>query len=73
MGEGMTVKEAEIIIENWRRHYNGRRPHRSLGGSPPAPLTIFAPPMGGAMGRLSPLQELSAIPMERAALTRAYH
>jgi len=69
----MTMKEAEIIIENWRRHYNGRRPHRSLGGRPPAPLTIFAPPMGGAMGALWPPQELSAIQMEKAALPRAYH
>jgi len=69
----MTMKEAEIIIENWRRHYNGRRSHRSLGGRPPAALTIFAHPIGGAMGRLSPPQELSAIPMVRVALIRAYH
>jgi len=24
--------EVEIVIESWRKHYNGRRPHRSLGG-----------------------------------------
>lgn len=35
-----TLKEAEIVIENWRRHYNTRRPHRSLGGRPPAPPVI---------------------------------
>ena len=69
----MTMKEAEVVIENWRRHYNRRRPHRSLSGRPPAPLTIFAPPAGGAMGRLSPPRELSAIPMEQAAPPRAYH
>ena len=57
----MTMKEAEVVIENWRKHYNHRRPHRSLGGRPPAPLTIFAPPMGGATGRLSPAPELSMI------------
>ena len=39
----MTMKEAEIVIENWRSHYNRRRPHRSLGGRPPAPLTIPLP------------------------------
>jgi len=56
-----TLKEAEIVIENWRRHYNTRRPHRSLGGKPPVPLTHFAPPMGGAMGGLFPPRELSVL------------
>jgi len=56
-----TLKEAEIVIENWRRHYNTRRPHRSLGGSPPAPGTHFVPPMAGAVGRLFPPQELSVL------------
>jgi transposase InsO family protein len=69
----MTMKEAEIVIEHWRKHYNGRRPHRSLGGRPPAPLTIFAPPMGGAMGRLSPPQEFSAISVEKVSPPRVYH
>lgn len=32
--------EAQVIIENWRRHYNHVRPHSSLGGRPPlAPET----------------------------------
>ena len=31
-----TLKEAQILIERWRRHYNQLRPHSSLGGSPPA-------------------------------------
>ena len=34
-----SLKEAQIIIENWRRHYNGIRPHTSLGYRPPAPET----------------------------------
>jgi transposase InsO family protein len=29
--------EAKVIIEKWRRHYNTKRPHSSLGGKPPAP------------------------------------
>lgn len=69
----MTLKEAEIVIENWRRHYNRRRPHRSLGGRPPAPLPVFSPPMGGAMGRLSPPSEFSAILAETDMRPRAYH
>lgn len=35
-----TLKEAEIIIERWRKHYNEIRPHSSLGGVPPAPATF---------------------------------
>ena len=36
---GYTLKEAQIIIERWRIHSNTVRPHRSLGGLPPAPET----------------------------------
>jgi len=32
-----SLKEARIIIESWRRHYNGIRPHSSLGYKAPAP------------------------------------
>ena len=35
-----TLKEAKIIIEQWRRHYNTIRPHSSLGYRPPAPEAI---------------------------------
>jgi len=35
-----TLKEAQIIIERWRIHYNTVRPHSSLGGQPPTPETI---------------------------------
>ncbi len=33
-----TLKEAQVIIEDWRRHYNHIRPHSALGYKPPAPL-----------------------------------
>lgn len=32
-----TLKEAQIITEQWRHHYNHVRPHSSLGYRPPAP------------------------------------
>ena len=35
-----TLKEAQVLIEWWRKHYNRVRPHSSLNGKPPAPLTI---------------------------------
>ena len=36
-----TLKEAKILIEQWRREYNGFRPHSSQGYRPPAPETIM--------------------------------
>lgn len=35
-----TLKEAQIIIEQWRKHYNTVRPHSALGYRPPAPESI---------------------------------
>ena len=35
-----SLKEAQIVIEQWRRHYNTVRPHSSLGYRPPAPQTM---------------------------------
>lgn len=36
-----TLREAQILIEAWRREYNEFRPHSSLGYRPPAPETIM--------------------------------
>ncbi len=51
-----TLKEAQVLIESWRRHYNAVRPHSSLGYRPPAPETIVMPiwPPGSAPLRRSP-------------------
>ncbi len=38
-----TLTEAQVLIERWRRHYNQRRPHSSLGYRPPAPEAIQPP------------------------------
>ena len=35
-----TLREAQVMIERWRTHYNTQRPHSSLGGRPPVPETI---------------------------------
>lgn len=53
-----TLKEAQILIENWRQHYNTIRPHSSLGYVPPAPQAIlpradsllYAPPRSANIG-----------------------
>ena len=39
-----SLREAKVLIEMWRRHYNQVRPHSSLGYRPPAPETIAAGP-----------------------------
>jgi transposase InsO family protein len=38
-----TLKEAKIVIDNWRREYNTIRPHSSLNNRPPAPEAILPP------------------------------
>ena len=35
-----SLREAQILIEQWRKHYNTKRPHSALGYRPPAPETI---------------------------------
>jgi len=34
-----SLKEAQVVIEAWRREYNMVRPHSALGYQPPAPAT----------------------------------
>jgi putative transposase len=36
-----TLKEAKIIIEQWRKHYNRKRPHGALGWRPPTPEAVL--------------------------------
>jgi transposase InsO family protein len=38
-----SLKEARIIIEAWRRHYNTVRPHSALAYRPPAPEVVLWP------------------------------
>jgi putative transposase len=36
-----TITEARILSEKWRKQYNQKRPHSSLGYKPPAPETFI--------------------------------
>jgi len=38
----MTLEEAKVLIEQWRRVYNQVRPHSALGYQPPAPEAILS-------------------------------
>ena len=33
-----SLKEAQVIIDDWRKHYNHIRPHSALGYKPPMPM-----------------------------------
>lgn len=35
-----TLREAQMLVEQWRREYNTIRPHSSLGYRPPAPQAV---------------------------------
>ena len=35
-----TLREAQVLVEQWRQEYNHFRPHSSLGYRPPAPETV---------------------------------
>jgi transposase InsO family protein len=39
-----SLKEAQVLIEMWRNHYNMVRPHSSLGYKPPSPATVVIQP-----------------------------
>lgn len=60
-----TLREAQVLIEGWRRHYNTVRPHSSLGWKPPAPETIATrkpAPMASAIWGLRPRPPSSNVP-----------
>ena len=54
-----SLREAQVLIEQWRRHYNTARPHSSLGYRPPAPEVVtpalpMPPPRPGPEGAAQP-------------------
>ncbi len=57
-----SLKEAQVLIERWRHHYNTVRPHSALGYRPPAPQTItprrlIRPSLWMGYSRISPSQK----------------
>ena len=47
-----TLREAKVILERWRKHYNHERPHSALGYRPPAPEAFH--PRGADSATLRP-------------------
>jgi hypothetical protein len=61
-----TLRETQVLIERWPRHYNAVRPHSSLGYRPPAPETILPPVFDLSHAALRPGRTLAD---ERRILT----
>jgi transposase InsO family protein len=40
-----TLREAQVVLEQWRHHYNTQRPHSSLNYRSPAPEAILPKPI----------------------------
>jgi putative transposase len=49
-----SLREAQVVIEQWRVYYNTQRPHSTLGYRPPAPLSIAPNPP--SLDRVSKMQ-----------------
>jgi putative transposase len=47
-----SLREAEVLIERWRQHYNTVRPHSALGYRPPAPEAVSPRPAAPAYAAL---------------------
>ena len=59
-----TVREAQIVIESWRPHYNRVRPHASIGYRASAP-EVFIPALAAwpaAPPRPAPPAMLALVP-----------
>ena len=46
-----TLSEAQVLIDQWRRHSDTARPHSTLGCRPPAPEVVVARPPGRSATR----------------------
>jgi putative transposase len=63
-----SLKEAQIVIEQWRVEYNTRRPHSALGYRPPAPAAceIGGGNGYGKDGGCAPLENATRFPLSRS-------
>ncbi|MEM6550202.1 MAG: transposase, partial [Pseudomonadota bacterium] len=48
------LREAKVLIERWRRHFNTVRPHTSLAYQPPAPETVIPADLASTPSRFQP-------------------
>jgi putative transposase len=60
-----SLREAEVVIESWRRHYNTVRPHGALRYRPPAPEVVLP-----AFAAWPPALRRPALPTTQAVAPR---
>ena len=67
-----TLREAKVLIERWRQHYNRIRPHSSLGYRPPAPEAIAVPAIRryAVLGGSAPEPPASSPPESTGAVAK---
>ena len=53
--------DAQVLIEEWRREYNGFRPHSSLGYRPPALEAIIPLAAGSGATPLRPQPNIAGL------------
>lgn len=56
-----TLQEAKVLVDQWRQHYNTKRPHSALGGKPPPPEAILTRPPGCAPPLRAPLRQVAGM------------
>ena len=54
------LREAQVLVERWRRHYNTVRPHSALNYRPPAPEAVQPWPPASATPQL-PAMAIQAV------------
>jgi putative transposase len=57
-----SLREAEVVIESWRRHYNTVRPHASLGYRAPAP-EVIVPAFASSQPVSPPIPAMASRPL----------
>ena len=57
-----SLREAQTLIEAWRRRYNTARPHSASGHRPPAPETVLSSSHPSGSATLRRLVGLAAVP-----------
>jgi len=63
-----SLREAQIVIESWRRHYNAVRPHASLDYKPPAPEAFVPALAAWPHSRATPAPSTTQHLAERGAI-----
>lgn len=48
-----SLTEAQVLMEEWRCHYNPQRPHSSLDYRSPAPEALLVPPLAATARSLT--------------------